>query len=205
MYLYTLREVPAEAEIASHILLLRAGFIRKQVAGVYAYLPLGARTLRKIENIVREEMDAIGAQEIKPSILEPAELWQESGRWTAYGPELWRIKNRDGREFCLGPTHEEVFTDIVRQNVTSYRQLPVQLYQIQNKYRDEARPRFGLIRSREFVMKDNYSFDRDEEGLAKSYQLNYDAYCNVFDRCGLVYRPVEADTGAIGGTGSHEF
>ena len=130
MYLYTLREVTAEAEIASHILLLRAGFIRKQVAGVYAYLPLGARTLRKIENIVREEMDAIGAQEIKPSILEPAELWQESGRWTAYGPELWRIKNRDGREFCLGPTHEEVFTDIVRQNVTSYRQLPVQLYQI---------------------------------------------------------------------------
>ena len=205
MYLYTLREVPAEAEIASHILLLRAGFIRKQVAGVYAYLPLGARTLRKIENIVREEMDAIGAQEIKPSILEPAELWEESGRWTAYGPELWRIKNRDGREFCLGPTHEEVFTDIVRQNVTSYRQLPVQLYQIQNKYRDEARPRFGLIRSREFVMKDNYSFDRDEEGLAKSYQLNYDAYCNVFDRCGLNYRPVEADTGAIGGTGSHEF
>ncbi|MBR0052175.1 MAG: proline--tRNA ligase, partial [Firmicutes bacterium] len=205
MYLYTLREVPAEAEIASHILLLRAGFIRKQVAGVYAYLPLGARTLRKIENIVREEMDAIGAQEIKPSILEPAELWQESGRWTAYGPELWRIKNRDGREFCLGPTHEEVFTDIVRQNVTSYRQLPVQLYQIQNKYRDEARPRFGLIRSREFVMKDNYSFDRDVEGLNHSYQLNYQAYCNVFDRCGLHYRPVEADTGAIGGTGSHEF
>ncbi len=205
MYLYTLREVPAEAEIASHILLLRAGFIRKQVAGVYAYLPLGTRTLHKIEQIVREEMDAIGAQEIKPSILEPAELWQESGRWTAYGPELWRIKNRDGREFCLGPTHEEVFTDIVRQNVTSYRQLPVQLYQIQNKYRDEARPRFGLIRSREFVMKDNYSFDRDVEGLDKSYKLNYDAYCNVFDRCGLKYRPVEADSGAIGGTGSHEF
>ena len=205
MYLYTLREVPADAEIASHILLLRAGFIRKQVAGVYAYLPLGARTIRKIETIVREEMDRIGAQEIKPSILEPAELWEESGRWTAYGPELWRIKNRDGRDFCLGPTHEEVFTDIARQNITSYRQLPVQLYQIQNKYRDEARPRFGLIRSREFIMKDNYSFDRDEAGLEKAYQLNYEAYCNVFDRCGLNYRPVEADTGAIGGTGSHEF
>lgn len=205
MFLNTLREVPAEAEIASHILLLRAGFIKKQVSGVYGYMPLGVRTIHKIEQIVREEMDAIGAQEIRPSILEPAELWQESGRWVAYGPELWRIADRGGREFCLGPTHEEVFTDIARQNISSHRQLPVQLYQIQNKYRDEARPRFGLIRSREFIMKDNYSFDRDEAGLDASYKLNYDAYCRIFDRCGLSYRPVEADTGAIGGSGSHEF
>ena len=205
LYLYTLREVPAEAEIASHILLLRAGFIRKLVSGVYGFLPLGTRSLHKVEQIVREEMDNAGAQEIQMSALQPAELWQESGRWSAYGPEMWRLKDRNQREFCLGPTHEEVFTDIVRNNVSSYRQLPVNLYQIQTKYRDEARPRFGLIRSREFIMKDNYSFDRDEEGLDKSYWNMYHAYERVFDRCGLKYRPVEADSGAIGGSGSHEF
>lgn len=205
MYLYTLREVPADAEIPSHIFLLRAGFIRKLVSGVYGFMPLGLRTLRKVEQIVREEMDKAGAQEIQMSALQPAELWQESGRWAAYGPEMWRVKDRNDREFCLGPTHEEVFTDIVRQNVSSYRQLPLNLYQIQTKYRDEARPRFGLIRSREFIMKDNYSFDRDEEGLDKSYWNMFRAYENVFDRCGLTYRAVEADTGAIGGSGSHEF
>ena len=205
MYLYTLREVPNEAEIPSHILLLRAGMIRKLVSGVYGFMPLGRRTLRKIEQIVREEMDAKGAQEILMSALQPAELWQESGRWNAYGAELWRVKDRNGREFCLGPTHEEIFTDIVRNNISSYRQLPVSLYQIQTKYRDEARPRFGLIRSREFIMKDCYSFDRDEAGLDKSYKDMYDAYSKVFDRCGLTYRPVEADSGAIGGNNSHEF
>lgn len=205
MYLHTLREVPAEAEISSHILLLRTGMIRKLVSGVYGFLPLGVKTLRKIENIIREEMDAAGAQEILMSAVQPAELWQESGRWFAYGPELWRLKDRNGRDFCLGPTHEEVFTDTVRQNVSSYRQLPFNLYQIQTKYRDEARPRFGLIRSREFIMKDAYSFDKDEEGLTKSYQDMYDAYKKVFDRCQLTYRPVEADTGAIGGSNSHEF
>ena len=152
MYLYTLREVPSEAEIPSHILLLRSGMIRKLVSGVYGFMPLGIRTLRKIENIVREEMDAKGAQEILMSALQPAELWQESGRWSVYGNELWRVKDRNGREFCLGPTHEEIFTDIVRNNISSYRQLPVSLYQIQTKYMDEARPRFGLIRSREFLM-----------------------------------------------------
>jgi len=205
MYMHTLREVPAEAEIASHVLLLRCGMIRKLVSGVYGFLPLGYRSLRKIEQIVREEMDAAGGQEILMSAVQPAELWQESGRWYAYGPELWRLKDRHEREFCLGPTHEEVFTDTVRQDVSSYRQLPFNLYQIQTKYRDEARPRFGLIRSREFIMKDAYSFDRDEEGLAKSYQDMYEAYEKVFDRCGLEYRAVEADTGAIGGSNSHEF
>ncbi|MCF0150906.1 MAG: proline--tRNA ligase [Firmicutes bacterium] len=205
MYLYTLREVPSEAEIASHILLLRTGAIRKLASGVYGFMPLGQRALRKVEDIVRQEMDATGALEIHMSALQPAELWQESGRWAAYGPEMWRVRDRNNREFCLGPTHEEVFTDIVRQNIDSYRQLPVNLYQIQTKYRDEARPRFGLIRSREFIMKDDYSFDRDEAGLDISYKKMYDAYSNVFTRCGLNFRPVEADSGAIGGTGSHEF
>ena len=205
MFLNTLREVPAEAEIASHILLLRGGYIKKLVSGIYGFMPLGYRSLRKIEQIVREEMDATGAQEILCSALQPAELWQESGRWAAYGPEMWRIKDRNGREFCLGPTHEEIFTDIVRQHVSSYRQLPLNLYQIQTKYRDEARPRFGLIRSREFIMKDDYSFDLDNAGLDVSYKKMYDAYSKVFDRCGLVYRPVEADSGAIGGSNSHEF
>ena len=205
MFLSTLREVPSEAEIPSHILLLRAGMIKKLVSGVYAFMPLGFRSLRKIEQIVREEMDAAGGQEVLMSALQPAELWQESGRWYAYGPEMWRLKDRNDREFCLGPTHEEIFTDVVRQQVSSYRQLPLNLYQIQTKYRDEARPRFGLIRSREFIMKDAYSFDRDEAGLDESYKQRYDAYEKVFDRCGLKYRAVVADSGAIGGNNSHEF
>jgi len=205
MYIRTLREVPAEAEIPSHIWLLRAGMIRKLVSGVYGFMPLGFRAVRKIEEIVRQEMDAKGGQEIHMSALQPAELWQESGRWYAYGPEMWRLKDRNEREFCLGPTHEEIFTDIVRDEVSSYRQLPLNLYQIQTKYRDEKRPRFGLMRSREFVMKDAYSFDRDWDGLDKSYREMYDAYEKVFTRCGLVFRAVEADTGAIGGSASHEF
>ena len=205
MHIRTLREVPNEAEIPSHILLLRTGMIRKLVSGVYGFMPLGWRSLRKIENIVREEMDATGAQEILMSAVQPAELWQESGRWFAYGPELWRLKDRNGRDFCLGPTHEEIFTDIIRNDVSSYRQLPMNLYQIQTKYRDEARPRFGLMRSREFIMKDAYSFDRDYEGLDVSYKTMYDAYDRIFTRCGLTFRPVEADTGAIGGSNSHEF
>jgi len=166
---------------------------------------LGWRSIRKVENIVREEMDAAGGQEILMSAVQPAELWQDSGRWYAYGPELWRVKDRHGRDFCLGPTAEEIFTDIVRTDVTSHRQLPMNLYQIQTKYRDEARPRFGLMRSREFIMKDSYSFDKDYEGLDKSYQEMYDAYTKIFTRCGLTFRPVEADTGAIGGSNSHEF
>ena len=205
MHIKTLREVPNEAEIASHILLLRTGMIRKLVSGVYGFMPLGWRSVRKIEDIVRQEMDATGAQEIHMSAVQPAELWQESGRWFAYGPELWRLKDRSGRDFCLGPTHEEIFTDLIRNDVSSYRQLPMNLYQIQTKYRDEARPRFGLMRSREFIMKDAYSFDRDFEGLDESYKTMYDAYDRIFTRCGLTFRPVEADTGAIGGSNSHEF
>lgn len=205
MHLKTLREVPNEAEIPSHILMLRAGMIRKLASGVYGFMPLGWRTLRKIEDIIRQEMDAAGGQEIHMSAIQPSELWEESGRWYAYGPELWRIKDRHGREFCLGPTHEEIFTDIVRSDINSYRQLPMNLYQIQTKYRDEARPRFGLMRSREFIMKDAYSFDRDQEGLDKSYNDMYEAYEKIFTRCGLKFRPVEADTGAIGGSNSHEF
>lgn len=205
MHLKTLREVPNEAEIPSHILLLRAGMIRKLVSGVYGFMPMGWRSIRKIEDIIRQEMDAKGGQEIHMSAIQPAELWEESGRWYAYGPELWRLKDRNGREFCLGPTHEEIFTDIIRNDVNSYRQLPTNLYQIQTKYRDEARPRFGLMRSREFIMKDAYSFDRDFEGLDKSYEDMYDAYDRIFTRCGLTFRPVEADTGAIGGSNSHEF
>ena len=205
MYVRTLRELPAEAEIPSHILLLRTGMIRKLASGIYGFMPLGWRSLHKIENIIREEMDKSGAQEILMSAIQPAELWEESGRWSAYGPELWRIKDRNGRDFCLGPTHEEIFTDIVRDGVSSYRQLPLNLYQIQHKYRDEARPRFGLMRSREFIMKDAYSFDKDQEGLDKSYDDMYDAYTRTFTRCGLTFRPVEADSGAIGGNASHEF
>ena len=205
MYVRTLRELPAEAEIPSHILLLRTGMIRKLASGIYGFMPLGWRSLHKIENIIREGMDKSGAQEILMSAIQPAELWEESGRWSAYGPELWRIKDRNGRDFCLGPTHEEIFTDIVRDGVSSYRQLPLNLYQIQHKYRDEARPRFGLMRSREFIMKDAYSFDKDQEGLDKSYDDMYDAYTRIFTRCGLTFRPVEADSGAIGGNASHEF
>lgn len=205
MHFKTLRELPSEAEIPSHILLVRTGMIRKLVSGVYGFMPLGLRALRKVENIIREEMDNSGSQEILMSAVQPAELWMESGRWNAYGPELWRLKDRHARDFCLGPTHEEVFTDIVRNDITSYRQLPEMLYQIQTKYRDEARPRFGLMRSREFIMKDCYSFDKDYEGLDESYGIMYDAYDRIFKRCGLNCRPVEADTGAIGGSDSHEF
>lgn len=205
MHIKTLREVPAEAEIPSHILLLRTGMIRKLASGIYGFMPFGWRSIKKIEDIVREEMDAAGGQEIHMSAVQPAELWQESGRWSAYGPELWRIKDRNGRDFCLGPTHEEIFTDIVRNDVSSHRQLPMNLYQIQIKYRDEARPRFGLMRSREFIMKDAYSFDKDFEGLDKSYKEMYDAYDRIFTRCRLTFRAVEADTGAIGGSNSHEF
>lgn len=205
MHLKTLREVPNEAEIPSHILLLRTGMIRKLVSGVYGFMPLGWRSIRKIEDIIRQEMDRSGGQEIHMSAVQPAELWEESGRWSVYGPELWRLKDRHGREFCLGPTHEEIFTDIVRNDISSYRQLPMNLYQIQTKYRDEARPRFGLMRSREFIMKDAYSFDLDQEGLDKSYEEMYAAYDRIFTRCGLTFRPVEADSGAIGGSNSHEF
>ncbi|MDK2887166.1 MAG: prolyl-tRNA synthetase [Thermoanaerobacter sp.] len=205
LFLPTLREVPAEAEVVSHQLLLRAGFIRKAAAGVYTFLPLAWRVIRKIEQIIREEMDRQGGQEIMMPIIQPAELWQESGRWDVYGPELFRLKDRHGRDFCLGPTHEEIITALVRQEIRSYRQLPQLLYQIQNKYRDERRPRFGLLRGREFIMKDLYSFDRDESGLEVSYQKMYDAYTRVFTRCGLKFRPVEADSGAIGGNDTHEF
>lgn len=205
MHLKTLREVPSEAELASHILLLRTGMIRKLVSGVYGFMNMGYRSVRKIENIIREEMDAKGGQEILMSAVQPAELWQESGRWYAYGPELWRLKDRNGRDFCLGPTHEEIFTDIARADITSHRQLPVNLYQIQTKYRDEARPRFGLMRSREFIMKDAYSFDKDDAGLDESYKKMFSTYERIFKRCGLDCRPVEADSGAIGGSNSHEF
>ncbi|MGI6144200.1 MAG: proline--tRNA ligase [Clostridia bacterium] len=201
----TLREVPAEAEIVSHQLLLRAGFIRKSSSGVYTYLPLAWRVLQKISDIVREEMNKAGGQEILMPIIQPAEIWLESGRWHVYGDELFRLKDRHGRDFCLSPTHEELVTDLVRSNVSSYRQLPLYLYQIQNKYRDERRPRFGLMRGREFIMKDLYSFDRDEEGLNLSYKKMYDAYGAIFKRCGLDFRPVEADSGAIGGSVTHEF
>ena len=205
MYSPTLREVPAEAEVVSHQLLLRAGFMRKSTGGMYSYLPLAWRVLKKIENIVREEMDASGAQEIMMPIMQPAEIWQESGRWGAYGAEMIRVKDRHNREYCLGPTHEEMVTTLVKSDVRSYRQLPLNLYQIQDKFRDERRPRFGLMRSRDFIMKDGYSFDRDEAGLDVSYKTMYDAYTRIFTRCGLNFRPVEADSGAIGGSGSHEF
>ena len=205
MFAPTLREVPAEAEVVSHQLLLRAGFMRKSTNGMYSYLPLAWRVLKKIENIVREEMDNAGAQEIMMPIMQPAEIWQESGRWGAYGAEMIRLKDRHNREYCLGPTHEEMVTTLIKGNVRSYRQLPMNVYQIQDKFRDERRPRFGLMRSRDFIMKDAYSFDRDEAGLDVSYKSMYDAYTNVFNRCGLTFRPVEADSGAIGGSGSHEF
>lgn len=205
MFAPTLREVPAEAEVISHQLMLRAGFLRKSAGGMYNYLPLAWRVLKKIENIVREEMDASGAQELLMPIVQPAEIWQESGRWGVYGEEMFRLKDRHNREFCLGPTHEEMVTSLIRGDVRSYRQLPLNVYQIQNKFRDERRPRFGLMRGREFIMKDAYSFDRDEAGLDASYKLMYDAYTRIFNRCGLTFRPVEADSGAIGGSGSHEF
>lgn len=201
----TLREIPAEAEVISHQMMVRAGYIRKSSSGVYTYLHMAQRVLQKISGIVREEMDKAGGQEIMLPIIQPAELWLESGRWHVYGKELFRFKDRHDRDFCLGPTHEEIITDLVRGEINSYRQLPLMLYQIQNKYRDERRPRFGLIRGREFIMKDLYSFDRDEEALDISYWKMYDAYTAIFTRCGLDFRPVEADSGAIGGSTTHEF
>ena len=205
MLIATLKEAPNEAIISSHILLIRAGMIRKLVAGVYNYLPLGLRTLHKIENVIREEMDKAGSLEILSSAIQPKELWEESGRWQKYGPELMRFQDRHEREFCLGPTHEEIFTDLVRTEVKSKKNLPMCIYQIQTKYRDELRPRFGLMRGREFIMKDAYSFDLDEAGLDKSYQIMHKAYENIFNRFGLNYKIVLADTGAIGGSGSHQF
>ena len=204
-FIPTLREDPTEAEVISHKLLLRAGMMRQVARGVYDFLPLGLRVVRKVENIVREEMNRAGAQEILMPAVCPAELWQESGRWDVYGRELLRLKDRHDRDFCFGPTHEEVVTDIVRREVRSYRDLPLNLYQIQTKFRDEVRPRFGLIRGREFIMKDAYSFHTDLEDCQREYRNMYDAYRRIFDRCGLTYRPVEADTGAIGGSLSHEF
>lgn len=201
----TLREVPSDAEITSHKLMLRAGYIRKLAAGIYSYLPLGLRTLKKIENIVREEMDNAGAQELLMSALLPAEAYQASGRWEVFGPNMFKLKDRNDRDFCLGPTHEELFTQTVINEVRSYKEYPMTLYQIQNKYRDEARPRFGVMRSREFVMKDAYSFDKDWEGLDVSYKKMYDAYCRIFTRLGLDFTIVDADSGAMGGSGSQEF
>ncbi len=205
MLLPTLKEDPAEAEAVSHKLLLRAGMIRKLASGIYNYLPLGLRVLRKVENIVRQEMDRAGAQEVLLPAVQPAELWQESRGWEVYGKELLRFKDRHGRDCCFGPTHEEVITDLVRREVHSYRQMPLNLYQIQVKFRDEIRPRFGLIRGREFIMKDAYSFDADEAGAEACYAAMYEAYSRIFARCGLKFKVVEADTGPIGGSFSHEF
>lgn len=201
----TLRDVPGDAEAASHRLMLRAGLIRQLSSGIYSYLPLGLKALQHIQTIVREEMDRAGAQEMLMPALHPAELWKASGRWDVYGPELMRLEDRNGREFALGATHEEVITTLIKDEIHSYKKLPVTLYQIQTKYRDERRPRFGLLRGREFLMKDAYSFDRSASGLDASYQAMFDAYVNIFTRCGLQFRAVEADSGAIGGTDTHEF
>ncbi|TGD75443.1 proline--tRNA ligase [Mangrovimicrobium sediminis] len=201
----TLKENPSDAEVISHQLMLRAGLIRKLASGLYTWLPLGLRVLRKVEQVVREEMDAAGAQEVSMPIVQPAELWQESGRWEQYGPELLRIQDRQGRDFCLGPTHEEVITDLVRNEIKSYKQLPINLYQIQTKVRDEIRPRFGIMRSREFLMKDAYSFHVGQASLEETYLAMHRAYTNIFTRLGLDFRPVIADTGSIGGSASHEF
>ncbi len=205
LYAPTLREVPNEAELASHQLLLRAGMARMLAAGIYTYLPLGIKVIKKIEQIVREEMDAIGSQETLMSALLPAELWQESGRWEKFGPDMFKLKDRHNRDFCLGPTHEEVFTGVIRHEVKSYKQLPLSLYQIQTKFRDEKRPRFGLMRGREFIMKDAYTFDRNVAEMKESYMLMWGAYERIFERCGLKFKVVEGDPGAMGGSGSHEF
>ena len=205
MLIATLKEAPQEAQIASHTLLLRGGFIKNLVAGVYNYLPFGLRVINKIEDVIRDEMDKSGAVEILSSAVQPKELWEESGRWSKYGAELFRFQDRHEREFCLGPTHEEIFTSMARDLIKSPKQLPMNIYQIQTKYRDEARPRFGLMRGREFIMKDSYSFDKDQEGLEVSYKTMYDVYTNIFTRLGLDFRAVLADTGAIGGNGSHQF
>ena len=203
--LATVKQTPADAVVTSHQLMLRAGMIRKLSSGLYSWLPLGLRVLRKVEGIIREEMNRSGAQEVLMPVVQPMELWEESGRAPAYGPELLRITDRHNNPFCLGPTHEEVITDLVRNEVHSYKQLPMNFYQIQTKFRDEIRPRFGVMRSREFIMKDAYSFHLDTESLSETYQVMYDTYCRIFDRLGLDYRPVAADTGAIGGSASHEF
>lgn len=205
LFMPTLREVTAEAELPSHILMLKAAMMRKLASGIYCYLPLGKRVLKKIEDIVREEMDRSGAQEVLMSALIPSELWKESGRWYVYGPEMFKLKDRNDREFCLGPTHEEVFADLIRNEIKSYRQLPIIIYQIQSKYRDERRPRFGVMRSREFIMKDAYSFDKDWDGLDISFNKMYEAYRKIFDRLGLKYTVVDADSGAMGGRDSKEF
>ncbi|HOJ14379.1 MAG TPA: proline--tRNA ligase, partial [Deltaproteobacteria bacterium] len=204
-FLQTLKEDPRDAEVASHRLMLRSGMIKKLASGIYSYLPLGLKAIRKVERIIREEMDAAGAQECLMPSVQPAEIWKESGRWEVYGKELLRFVDRKGAQFALGPTHEEVITDIVRDAVHSYKDLPLNLYQIQTKFRDEIRPRFGVMRAREFIMKDAYSFDRDEEGAQKSYLAMYDAYERIFARCGLRFKAVEADSGPIGGNFSHEF
>ena len=205
LYAPTLREVPSDADVVSQQLMLRAGFMRKVANGLYSFLPLGWRSIKKIEAIIREEMDRSGAQEIMMPILQPAEIWKESGRWNAYGAEMMRINDRHDVEYCLGPTHEEMITTLVKNEINSYRQLPVNLYQIQSKFRDERRPRYGLMRSREFIMKDGYSFDIDDTAADVSYKTMYDAYSRIFTRCGLTFRPVEADSGAIGGSNTHEF
>lgn len=204
-FISTLKEAPAEAALASHKLMLRAGLIKANASGLYTWMPMGLRVLRKVENIVREEMNRAGAVELLMPVVQPAELWQESGRWEFYGKELLRLKDRHDRDFCMAPTCEEVITDIVRKEITSYKQLPKNFYHIQTKFRDEVRPRFGVMRAREFVMKDAYSFHTDYESLVEGYNTMYDAYCRIFNRLGLNYRPVAADTGSIGGTGSHEF
>ncbi|MCF8004953.1 MAG: proline--tRNA ligase, partial [Chromatiaceae bacterium] len=203
--LNTVKETPADAEIASHRLMLRAGMIRKLAAGLYTWLPLGLRVLRKVERIVREEMDRAGALEVAMPAVQPAELWQESGRWEQYGPELLRLKDRHQREFCFGPTHEEIITELARNELRSYKQLPINYYQIQTKFRDEIRPRFGVMRAREFLMKDAYSFHTNQESLSDTYARMYETYSRIFKRCGLDFRAVQADTGSIGGNASHEF
>ena len=205
LYSPTLREIPSDAVVVSHQYMLKAGMMRKVSNGLYAFLPLALRSIRKVEDIVREEMNAIGSQEILMPITQPAEIWKQSERWDVYGEEMFKLTDRHGHEYCLGPTHEELVTVLAKMDTSSYKQLPVSLYQIQNKYRDEKRPRFGLMRSREFIMKDAYTFDMDEEGLDRQYHLMYDAYTRIFTRCGLHFRPVVADSGAIGGSGSHEF
>src|SRR5437016_12357444 len=204
-FIATQKEVPAEAEIVSHRLMLRASLIRRLAAGIYTWLPLGLRVLRKVEAVVREEMNAAGAIELLMPVVQPAELWQESGRWDKYGPELLRLKDRHQRDFIVQPTSEEVITDLARKEIKSYKQLPLNLYHIQVKFRDEVRPRFGVMRSREFIMKDAYSFDVDKEAMLRSYQIMYDAYTRIFTRLGLSFRAVAADTGPIGGFASHEF
>lgn len=205
LYSPTLRELPSDAVVMSHKYMLKAGMMRKIANGTYAYLPLAFRSIQKIENIIRTEINKTGAQEILMPIIQPAEIWQATGRWNVYGEEMFKLKDRHGRDYCLAPTHEEMVTTLIQMDTNSYKKLPVSVYQIQNKYRDEKRPRFGLMRSREFIMKDGYTFDADEEGMDKQYELMYDAYTRIFTRCGLKFRPVIADSGAIGGNASHEF